>query len=353
MKKESWNFLNRLLNSISPSGYEQEASVIWAKEARKFADEVTSDQHGNVYATINKGGAPRVMLAGHIDEIGMMVTYIDDKGFLNFMPIGGWDPQILQGQRVHLKTKKGKLLGVIGKKPIHKIKPNDRSKATKTEDLWIDIGAKTKKDAEKYITVGDPAVLAYEVEELLNGRIVSRAMDDKAGAFVVLEAARILTTMDIQPEVVVVATVQEEIGLRGATTSCYQVNPDVGIAVDVTFATDFPTMDQKQGEIKLEKGPAVSRGPNINHKLYELITKTARAKKIPFQIEPAPRGTGTDANQMQITRAGVATALISIPNRYMHSPCEIVSKKDLENTAKLIAHSVAGITSRTNFKVRV
>ncbi|NCC53340.1 MAG: M42 family peptidase [Spartobacteria bacterium] len=353
MKKESWNFLTRLLNSISPSGYEEDAAVIWAKEARAFADEVYGDQHGNVYATVNKGGSPRVMLAGHLDEIGMMISHIDKNGYLNFMPIGGWDPQILQGQRVRIKTKKGIIKGVIGKKPIHKIKQKDREHVTKIEDLWIDIGAKNKMDAEKHITVGDPAVLAYEAEELLNGRIVSRAMDDKAGAFVILEAARMLSGLDIHAEVVAVATVQEEIGLRGVTTSCYTVDPAVGIAVDVTFATDFPSMDQKQGEVNLDKGPTVSRGPNFNHALFDLILKTSRAKKIPCQIEPAPRGTGTDANQMQITRAGVATALVGIPNRYMHSPCEIVSKKDLENTARLIAQSVAAITPQMTFCVKL
>jgi endoglucanase len=219
--------------------------------------------------------------------------------------------------------------------------------------MWIDIGAKDKKDAEKLVQVGDPAVLAYRPDELQNGLLVSRAMDDRAGAFVVLEAARLLSKMDINAEVFAVATVQEEVGLRGAATSAYALDPQVGIAVDVTFGTDFPSMSKRDGEITLGKGPVIARGPNINPRLFELFTKTAKKHKIDYQLEGAPRGTGTDANRIQLTRAGVSTGLISIPNRYMHSPCEVVSISDLENSAKLIANTVAAIGPRTDFKVKL
>jgi len=351
MNKKSLSFFKKLLSQIGPSGYEESISRFWAAEAKTFADEVTSDQHGNVMACINKGGSPRIMLAGHIDEIGLMVTHIDDQGFLNIAQIGGWDPQILQGQRVWISTKKGRIPAVIGKKPIHKLKAAEREKVTKLEDLWLDIGAKNKKDAEKRVEIGDPAVLAYDVQDMPNNLLASRAMDDRSGVFTILEAGRILSKKDIKPEVHIVATVQEEVGLRGATTSCYSIAPDIGFAVDVTFATDFPTMDKKSGAISLGKGPAVSRGPNFNPALFRLICKTAEKNKCPYQVEPAPRGTGTDANQMQLSRAGVATALISIPCRYMHSPCELVNVNDIDHAAKLIAATVEEIDSKTDFSL--
>ena len=349
MKEPSLHFFENLLKQIGPSGYEESVSRFWAAEIGQFADEVSSDQHGNVIAVINKGGGPRVMLAGHIDEIGLMVTHIDDKGFLNIAQIGGWDPQILQGQRVWISGKNGRVHGLIGKKPIHQLKTAEREKAAQMEDMWIDIGAKDKEDAEKMVSVGDPAVLAYDSISMPNNCMSSRAMDDRAGAFTVLEAGRLLAEMDIECEVVVVATVQEEVGLRGATTSCYAIDPQIGIAVDVTFATDFPSIDQKSGSVDIGKGPAVSRGPNLNPRLFDLIQSTGTTREIPFQVEPAPRGTGTDANQMQLSRGGVATALVSIPCRYLHTPCELISIDDIDHAAQLIAHTVAAIRHDTDF----
>ncbi|MDD2236282.1 MAG: M42 family metallopeptidase [Kiritimatiellae bacterium] len=349
MNKRSLDFFKQLLNHIGPSGYEQTVSRFFAQEVKTFADEVVSDQHGNVMACINKGGSPRVMLAGHIDEIGLMITHVDDKGFLDVDQIGGWDPQILQGQRVWIETRKGRIPGVIGKKPIHKIKPAERDKVIKLEKLFIDIGASSKKEAEKRVAVGDPVVIAYEPQDFPNNLLASRALDDRAGVFTILEAGRLLSKMKPKAEVHVVATVQEEVGLRGVTTSCYAIAPDVGFAVDVTFATDFPSMDKKGGSVDLGKGPAVSRGPNLNPVLFDLVMSTAKKCKIPVQVEPAPHGTGTDANKMQLTRAGVATALISIPCRYVHTPCELVSLKDIEHGARLIAETVMRIEKDTDF----
>lgn len=352
MEPRSLDFLKRLLATISPSGYEDEAAQVWADEARTFADDVRSDTQGNVIAIVNKGGKPRVMLAGHMDEIGFMITHIDDQGFLYFGQIGGWDPQIVQGQRVWIRTQSGKIPGVIGKKPIHLIKEEDRNKVTKIEELWIDIGAKDKAEAEKLVRIGDPAVIDYGFAELRNNLVVSRGFDDKAGAFVVLEAARMLAKLKPKAEVYAVATVQEEVGLRGAHTSAYGIDPLVGIAVDVGFATDFPTMaeDQKRvGAAKVGHGPMIARGPTYNHKVVELLIETAQAKKIPYQLSGEPRGMGTDAYAMQMTRAGIAAGLVSVPNRYMHSPCELVSLSDLENAYTLIAHTVAQIDERMSF----
>ncbi|MEA2067811.1 MAG: M20/M25/M40 family metallo-hydrolase, partial [Verrucomicrobiota bacterium] len=249
-------------------------------------------------------------------------------------------------------TKKGIVRGVVGKVAIHMQTPEQRKKVSEIKDLWVDIGAKDKKDAEKMVEIGDPLVVAYGFEELANGLAAGRAFDDRAGAFVVLEAARQLAKMNPKAEIHAVATVQEEIGLRGATTAAYGIDPDIGIAVDVTFATDHPNMGdamKRENLIELGKGPVLTRGPNINSKLFNLLVKTAKAEKIPYQINAEPRGTGTDANALQLNRAGVAAALVSIPLRYMHSPCELVSLNDLELCAKLLAKTVAKITPRTNF----
>jgi len=292
------------------------------------------------------------MFAGHYDEIGFQVSYIDDKGFLWIQALGGWDPQIAQGQRVQIMTKKGIVRGVIGKLAIHLQDPEQRKKVSEVKDLWVDIGAKEKKDAEKMVEIGDPLVVAYGFEELANGLVAGRAFDDRAGAFVVLEAAKQLAKLDPQAEIHAVATVQEEIGLRGARTAAYGIDPDIGIAVDVTFATDHPNSGdamKRENLIELGKGPVLTRGPNINSKLFDLLVKTAKAEKIPYQVNAEPRGTGTDANAIQLNRAGVVSGLISIPLRYMHSPCELISLKDLEQCTKLLAKAVARITPRTNF----
>lgn len=338
MKEERITFLKTLINSISPSGFEKEAAEIWKNRAKSLTDKVRTDRHGNSIATLNEEGKPRVMLAGHIDEVGFMVKYIDAQGFLYFAAIGGIDLQIPQGQRVWIKTKKEKITGVIGKKPIHLLEDEERKKVPKIEELWVDIGAKDKKEAEELVNYGDPIVFSYEFSELRNSKITGRGFDDRIGAFTVLEALGELKDSNIKASLFSVATVQEEIGLRGAKTSAFGINPDIGIAVDVTFATDSPGVDKKRiGEISLGKGPVIARGPNINPKVYELLIKTAEEENIPYQIEGIPRGTGTDANVIQLTRAGVAAGLVSIPNRYMHTPCEIVDTEDVENGIKLLS----------------
>ncbi|HCP32365.1 TPA: hydrolase [Candidatus Acetothermia bacterium] len=352
MEKERVEFLRRCMETVCPSGFEEEISHVWRKEADRFAERTWADSHGNSFAVVNEGGTPRVMLAGHADEIGLMITYIDDNGYLSFAGIGGWDPQVLPGQRVWIQGMTGPILGVIGRKPIHLLEEEERKKVVKIEDLWIDIGAKDKEDVASLVEIGDPAVLDYSFAELRNDLVVSRGFDDRVGAFLILEAARLAAAMNPKASVYAVATVQEEVGLRGARTSAFGIDPHVGIAVDVGFATDTPGMDKekkKVGEMTMGKGPIIARGPNINPKLFKLFVETAKEEKIPYQIEGAPRGTGTDANAIQLTRAGVATGLISVPNRYMHSPCEIVHLGDLENIARLIAHTVAKIDERTDF----
>jgi len=338
MRKKSLDLLKRMLESPSPSGYEQPVQKLWREYTEHFAA-VRTDTHGNVIGTVNPEGSPRLMFAGHCDEIGFMIRYIDDKGFLYFGPIGGFDQGIIPGRRVNIHNAKGIVPGVIGKTPVHLIKADDRKKASEIDDLWIDIGAHDKKDAESLVSIGDPVTYRYDFMELRKNIVVARAFDDRIGSFIVAEALRELAgDTTIKASVHAVSTVQEEIGLRGARTSAFGIEPDVAIATDVTFATDQPGVDAKRvGDVKLGGGPVIARGPNINPHVFDLLVRTAKKLKIPFQIEGIPRASGTDANIIQISRAGVATGIVSIPLRYMHTPVETLDLGDVEKAVKLLA----------------
>ncbi len=353
MKSESLEFLRTFMDAMSPSGFEDEAREIWKQRTKKFVDEISTDVHGNAIGILNKNGKPKVMLAGHMDEIGYMVKYVNKAGFIYFRTIGGIDPHLLPGKRVWIKTKKGKILGVIGRKPIHLLEEEERKKVVKIEDLFIDIGMTKKEETLELVSIGDPAIPAVGFDVLNKDRVVGRGFDDKGGAFIVSEILRLLSTeKKLKPSVYGVATVQEEIGLRGATTSAFRIAPDIGIAIDVTFASDYPadeTEATKIGDIRIGKGPAISRGANINPKVFDLLVDVAQKEKIPYQVEAAPRGTGTDANVMQLSRGGVATGLVSIPNRYMHTPVELVSLDDLENIVKLLAGFILRINEKSDF----
>ncbi len=362
MQKESKKFLCDLFDQCGPSGFEEDAQACWSKRTKKYANKVTRDVHGNAIAVLHPKPRPkpkskkekairRVMLTGHCDEIGFIITHISDDGFLHIANIGGIDPGVLPGSQVKVMTSKGYLDGVIGKKPIHLMEPEDRKKTTQVKDLWVDIGAKDRKDALKVVRVGNPVAFAQNFLELKNGIFSSKGCDDKVGAFVVSEVIKILSkkqTLDV--EVWSVSTVQEEIGLRGARTSAFRVDPEIAIAVDVGFASDTPGIDKRVvGEVSLGKGPVLHAGPNINRALGKLLETTGKKKKIDCQFSSEPGATGTDANALQITREGVATALVSIPNRYMHTMVETCSFSDLENTAKLIAETILAITPKMNF----
>ncbi len=335
--KEALIFLKELIETISPSGYEADAAKKWIDRTKKFSDKIERDVHGNSIAVLNEKGHIKIMIAGHIDEIGYMVKYIDKEGYIYFSTVGGIDAHLIPGQRVIIKARKGKVLGVIGKKPVHLLEERERTKVVKIEQLWIDIGVKSGKEAKSIIDIGDIAVPAVGFENLMDDRVIGRAFDDKVGAFIVSETLKLLSKEKPKASVYGVATVQEEIGLRGAKTSAYGVAPDIGIAIDATFATDFPGMDKKKvGDIKIGAGPVIARGPNINPKIFDLMVRTAKENKIPYQIEGISRGTGTDANAIQLTKSGVATGLLSVPLRYMHTPVELVSLLDVMNTAKLL-----------------
>lgn len=354
MTNESYEFLRAMEETPSPSGFEPPAQRIVRARMKKYADSIETDVHGNVIVGLNPGGKPRVMLAGHIDQIGMMIRYISDEGFLHFSPIGGIDAALLPGSRVTVWNKRKPSEGVIGRKPVHLMRGKEADQVKiEIADLWIDIGAKNKADAKKRVSVGDPITFKLGMTRLDGDMVVSPAFDNKVGVFVVMEALRIASAGKLKCALYAVSTVQEEIGLRGARTACYGIDPLVGIAVDVTHASDYPTVEKKQvGDIRIGSGPVIDVGANINPKLGEMFIQTAKRKKIPHQMSGAPGATGTDANAIQISRAGVAAALISIPNRYMHTPVELVSLADLENCAKLIAETVLQIDAKTDFVPR-
>lgn len=348
MNEKTLALLKECINTISPSGFEDNAAKLWKDQAKAFADEVHGDRHGNSFAIVNKGGNPKVMLASHVDEIGVMISQITDEGYLFFTTIGSWDNQVLPGQRVQIHGKNKTITGVVGRKPMHLMEDEDKKKVVKPEDLWIDIGVSDKQEADGLVEVGSPGVLVSPFERLQGNIVAARGFDNKSGVFVVLEAARKLADLKIQAEVHVIATVQEEVGPmpRGAITSAYDINADVGIAVDVGWATDTPMMNtekRKVGETKLGGGPILSRALDINPVLLKKMKEVAEANDIPYQVVGAPSGTGTDAYAIQLTRSGVATGLISIPNRYMHSPCELVSLTDLDNSINLVVKTVEGI----------
>lgn len=354
MEERSHDFLRRLLETPSPSGYERPIQDVVRTWAAEYADEVTTDRHGNVIATLfptERTTAPvKIMLAGHCDQIGLMVQHIDCDGFLYVQPIGGWDMQILLGQYLTVWTKSGPLPGLVSRKAPHLLTPDERNKVPQFTDVWVDIGAKNQEDAASLVRHGDPVTVSLGYRPLRNGLAASPAMDDKVGLWVVMEALRLLKDRPRQAAICSVSTVQEEIGLRGAATSAYGINPHVGIAVDVCHATDTPGNEKKQlGDTKLGAGPVLFRGPNINPRVLEELEVAATRVAAPVQVRGVPRATGTDANAIQICRAGVATGLVGIPNRYMHSPVEVVHLDDLNNAARILAEFCASVTAQTDW----
>jgi len=338
---DSLDFLKRLLDSPGPSGFETAPARVWREEVRTFADEVRADVHGNSLGIVNAKGAPRLMFAGHVDEIGLQITHIDDEGFCHFAGIGGWDPQVLVGQRVLVVGPQGPVHGVVGKKPPHLMKKEEFDKATQIADLWIDIGAAGRAEAVARVHVGDPAVLDAASLEFPGDRLVSRSIDNRIGAYVVAEALRLLAR-ERPPHAAVfaVATTREEIAWTGggARTSAVGIDPQVALVVDVTHSTDWPGADKKQaGDHKLGGGPVFSRGSAVNAVVFDLLVHCAEEQQIPFTVQAAPRDTGTDADAIHNALRGIPTGLVSVPNRYMHSPNEMVAMPDVQRAARLLA----------------
>ena len=351
MESAARDLLVKLLETPSPSGYERPIQEVVRAYAGELADRVTTDLHGNVIAAKNPDAKLRVMFAGHCDQIGMLISHYHDNGFLHAQTIGGWDAQQLIGQRMTIWTAKGPLPAVISRKPIHLLTEEERKQVVKLEDLWLDIGAKTKDEAKELVRIGDPVTLKLGFQEMRNGLANSPAMDNKCGLWVVLEALRRAAKRNLKVAVFAVSTVSEEIGLRGAQTSAYGVDPQVGIAVDVTHATDCPSIDKRQqGEVNLGGGPVIVRGPNMNPVVVERLISLAQKAEIPHQLTASGKAQPNDSNALQISRAGVATGLVSIPNRYMHSAVEMISLEDMDRAADLLAEFVVSLNGDEDFR---
>ena len=347
---ESMKFLETLLRSASPTGYEIEAAKIF----RNYLSDVCSvrcDVLGNTIASLNESAPMRVMMSGHYDEIGFQIVYISEEGLLYFRPNGGIDKLNVPSSEVDILTPNGRIPGVIGKKPIHLLKPKERDCAVELHDMWIDIGAASKAEAEKLVSVGDPVVMRENFRMLNANRFISKGCDDKIGAFIVAETMRNLAKRKLNVAVFGVGSVQEEVGLRGATVSCFGIDPQVGFGIDVGFATDLPDIPKRQyGDITLGKGIILSKSCDNNIVLGEILRKTARDKSIAIQESTAHRATGgTDTAAIQMTRAGVATALLSVPNRYMHSQVEMCDLRDAEAAIELLTETIAGFTGDESF----
>jgi putative aminopeptidase FrvX len=340
MNHASHEFLEAIVRTSSPSGYEAGLAELYRSYILPYADEVRTDVMGNVIAIVNPEAQFKVMIAAHIDEIGLMIHHIAEDGFLHFEMIGGNDSVVADGQRVWVQGKE-RIAGVVGRKSMTVQSPSEQKEKPTSKDLWIDIGARSKEDAERVVSLGDVATFQPEYQALMNGRATGRAFDNKAGVFAMAEAMRYISEGGrLPPDVGVyaAATVQEEIGSRGAQIAAYAIAPQVGIAIDMGVATDIPTlMPHEYGILSLGKGPAISKGPNTNPVLYGLLRKAAESLERPFQIRPDPASSPTDARALQITRGGAATALLEVPLRYMHTPCEVLDLEDVEGCARLLA----------------
>jgi endoglucanase len=350
METTAHAFLKQLLLTPSPSGYEAPIQQVVRDYVSTFADTITTDVHGNVIACKNPDARLRLMFAGHCDQIGLLVTYIDESGFLYTQTIGGWDPIQLVGQRMTIWTDGGPIPAVIARKPIHLLKEEERKQTVKQDELWLDMGAANKAEAAAAIRIGDPVTLELGYQEMRNNLANSPGMDNRTGLWVVMEGLRRAAARSPQCGIYAVSTVQEEIGLRGAQTSAYGINPHVAIAVDVTHATDCPTIDKRQqGDISLGKGPVIYRGPNMNPRVTSRLIDLCAKQEMPYQLAAIGRATPNDTNTIQVSRAGVATGLVSIPNRYMHSAVETVSLDDIDRAADLLAAFACSLGEADDF----
>lgn len=341
-------FLKNLLATPGTSGFEQNIQQVVRDFTSEFADSVETDVHGNVVATVNPSGGTKILLDAHCDQIGLLVRHIDEQGFLRVSAVGGWDMQILLGQKMLVHTKSGSIPGVIARKPIHLLNDTERTTVPKIQELWIDIGSASPEETAEVVSIGDSVTPEPSLRELRNGRISGVAMDDRTGVWVIMTALKMVAARKPSSAVYGVSSVQEEIGLRGAQTSAYNVNPQVAIAVDVTHATDCPGIDQNQfGKISIGGGPVIVRGANANPRVFDLLISTAESHAIPVQINALARPASNDGAAIQVSRGGCATGLVTIPNRYMHSPVEVVAESDLDNAARLLAEFCLAIDSDT------
>ncbi len=351
MEEARLDFLQRIISTPSTSGFEAPVQKVILEDVQNYTDQQYKDVHGNMIAALNPNGSPRVMLTAHCDEIGFLIRYIDENGFLYFTPAGGFDPSTLPGERVYVYSSQGPILGVIGRKPVHLMDSDERGKSPSLKDMWIDIGVASKEEAMELVSIGSVVTRAAELERLRGDLVVSRALDDKSGVFAVAEAVRRISLRrdQLKAGVYFVSAVQEEVGSRGARTGAYGVDPKIAIAVDVTYTSDHPqTSVHEIGEAKLNGGPILTIGGFINHPVYELLVEAAQEAGLAYQIDTQGSATYTDADAIQVTRGGVATGLVSIPCRYLHTGSEIASLKDIDEVAELIARFVLALDENTD-----
>ncbi len=355
MRKESLDFLQQLVNTPSPTSYEARGQRVWLDYVAAFADETFSDSYGNCVAVYNKGGSPRLMLAAHADEIALAVNYVDDHGYLYVKRMGGVDAVVSKAQRVTIHSRTGPVLGVIGSVAPHLTKVDGEPKLPKVQDLFIDIGAPDRKAAEKRVRVGDPITLNQEFQMLHGDLAVARAFDNRIGTFAVAEALRLLRLSgSCHAEVCAVSNTQEEVGLFGARQIAYSLKPDVALVVDVTHATDFPTVSRTtHGDIRLGRGPTLTHGVCNHPEVVRRLESVAAGLKMPVQHEAVSASSGTDTDVIFWTRGGIPSGLISLPNRYMHSPVEVVNLKDLECIPRLMAGFARSLKAGEEFKVKI
>ena len=356
MRDSSLRFLQKLINTPSPSGFEARGQRVWLDYVKEFAEATETDAYGNAVAWLNKGGSPRVMLAAHADEIAMTVNFISEQGFISVRRLGGIDPAITKAQRVTIHARKGPVRGVVGNVAPHLMKLEGEPKPPKIHDLFIDIGVSSRKEAEKLIRVGDPITLVDEFELLRGDLAVARAFDNRVGTFAVAEALRLLseTSRKLNAEICAVSNIMEEVGCLGARQIAYTLKPDVALVVDVTHATDYPTVSQAQhGDIKLGRGPALTHGGPNHRVVVERLEAVAAGEGIKLQHEAMSSSSGTDTDVIFWTRGGIPSALISLPNRYMHSPVEVVSLKDLEQIPQLLSAYALSLKRGEQFKLKI
>ncbi|MFI0348230.1 MAG: M42 family metallopeptidase [Chthoniobacterales bacterium] len=356
MKSEPRTFLKDLLETPTPSGFETRGQKLWVDYVTPFADKVDIDSYGNAYATINPEGSPKILLAGHIDEIGLMISYISNEGYLSFKGIGGIDQTLVRGQRVTIHGARGAVPGVTGLLAIHLQEPDDRKKVPDLHEMYIDIGVSSRKEAEKFVSVGDAVTYTAGFQELAGGRFAARGCDNRIGAWAAAEGLRLVSKhrKNLKACVVALSTIQEENGLYGASMAGYSIHPDVALVVDVTHATDIPSCSKtKHGEVSLGKGPVLSIGSSNHPIVNERLRAVAKVSKIHLQVEVNPRWTGTDADAIFCQKGGIPTTSLGVPNRYMHSPVEMIQYSDLEETAELLAAFALAAKKNERFGVKL
>lgn len=356
MRDDALKFLEKLVNTPSPSGHEVRGQRVWLDYVEPFADETFTDAYGNAAAILNKGGSPRIMLAAHADEIAMTVNHVDKDGFIHVRRVGGVDPAIMRAQRVVIHNRKEPVPGVIGNVAPHLTRAEGDRKPPKIEELFIDIGASSRKAALERVQIGDMITLAASFERLHGDLVVGRALDNRIGTFAVAEALRILSTQrkKLSAEVYAVSNIMEEVGLLGARQIAYTIKPDVALVVDVTHATDYPTVNKAaHGDVSIGKGPTITRGGCNHAEVVARIEKVAKQAGIGLQYEAMSNSSGTDTDVIFWTRGGIPSGLISLPNRYMHSPVEVVSLRDLEQIPKLLSGFALSLKSGDSFKVKI